>query len=72
MGTPAPRTWTEPNWTEIATYWLDEAQTNLESEQEAEGIVPGEEQGLPQDITEGLKAMGIKGSRRPEWQSQRR
>ena len=63
MGTPAPRTWTEPNWTEIATYWLDEAQTNLESEQEAEGIVPGEEQGLPQDITEGLKAMGIKGSK---------
>jgi hypothetical protein len=63
MGMPGPRTWTEPNWTEIATYWLDEAQTNLEAEQEAKGIVPGEEQGLPPDITQGLKAMGIKGSK---------
>jgi hypothetical protein len=63
MGSPSPQTWSEPDWIEIAANWIDIARQDQEAEQEEEGIVPGQEQGLPPDINEGLKAMGIKGSK---------
>ncbi len=60
MGSGAPGEWVEPNWKEIASFYMDEA----EREQNYQDILMGRtrEQELPPDITEGLKTMGIRGA----------
>ena len=60
MSGGGPREWVEPNWKEIASFYMDEA----ELEQGYQDSLMGRtrEQELPPDITEGLKAMGIRGA----------
>ena len=60
MGSGAPGEWVEPNWKEIASFYMDEA----EREQNYQDSLMGRtrEQELPPDITEGLKTMGIRGA----------
>lgn len=60
MGPGAPREWVEPNWKEIASFYMDEAE--LEQNYQDNLMGRTREQELPPDITEGLKAMGIRGA----------
>jgi hypothetical protein len=60
MGGGGPREWVEPNWKEIASFYMDEA----ELEQNYQDSLMGRtrERELPPDMTEGMKAMGIQGA----------
>ena len=66
MGSGPIRQWKEPNWLEMATWGVEEEKLQRRSAEAAarKKVKPGEPTELPDDVKNGLKEMGIKGSKR--------
>ena len=65
MGSGPLPEWEEPNWLEIAKWEVEEEKLQRSSAEAAKRkkVHPGEDVELPDDMKEGLREMGIKGSK---------